>query len=199
LFSVVFKNLNNLMAEFKLFEPILLSNEGFYSFVPGDSGGETWEGISRNNYPKWPGWAIIDSYKTNGVFASRQAANALLKPVSALQTLVDTFYKCSEWDTMNADEINNQSIANFLVDWEVNSGEGAPIKHTQIILGIIPQVVNMGPKTLAGINANSTQEFFNQLQAARHQFYLDVVAAHPSDQQFLSNWLSRTSSFKFLA
>lgn len=185
------------MAIFKLFEPLLLVQEGFYSFVPADSGGETWEGVSRNNYPKWAGWPIVDSYKTNGAFANRQTANTLLKADAALQALVDKFYECSEWDTMNADQIANQSIANFLVDWEVNCGEGAPIRHTQMILGISPVVINMGPKTLAGINGNSTSDFFQKLQGARHQYYLDVVKANPIDQKFLANWLDRTASFKF--
>lgn len=194
------------MANFKLFEPLLLQQEGGWCNKAADSGGETWEGISRKNYPKWPGWPLVDQIKAAISFPAsgwtREQVKDLdhaLRQSDALDALVDNFYKCSEWDVLRGDEIENQSIANFLVDWEVNAGEGAPIKHTQEILGISPVVINMGPKTLAGINANSTLEFFGKLQAARKQYYLDVVAAHPEDRQFLGDWLERNASFKFIA
>lgn len=192
------------MADFKLFEPLLLAQEGGWCNKPGDKGGETWEGIAYNFYPKWAGWPIVFGIKASLNFPptgwSNQEVNylnAALRADDALDALVDKFYECSEWDTINADQIQNQSIANFLVDWEVNCGEGAPIKHTQMILGISPIVINMGPKTLAGINGNSNQTFFGQLQAARVQYYHDVVANNPADEQFLSNWLERTASFQF--
>lgn len=187
------------MADIKLYEPILLRQEGYYANTPGDTGGETWEGIARNKFPAWKGWPVIDLYRPAGGFVSETQANALLKSVAQLQDLVDAFYKVSEWDTMNADQIQNQSVANFLVDWEVNCGEGAPIKHTQIILDITPQVINMGPRTLGGINANSTQAFFDQLQAARKQYYLDIIQVHPEYEKFQKTWLIRTASFQFIA
>jgi lysozyme family protein len=192
------------MADIKIFMPILLTQEGGWCNKPGDKGGETWEGVAYNYYPKWAGWPLVFQIKMQLGFPATgwtnqqvHDLNAALRINDALDALVDKFYECSEWDTMNADFINNQSIANFLVDWEVNCGEGAPIKHTQIILGISPVVINMGPKTLAGINRNSNQDFFDKIQAARVQYYHDVVTANPSDQQFLSNWLKRTASFKF--
>lgn len=180
------------MASIKLFEPYIIRNEGYYSNTPGDTGGETWEGISRNNFPKWAGWPIIDSHKNHPDFPS------VLKNLSNLQVLVDNFYQFSEWDVMKADQINNQSIANFLVDWEINAGSAAAIEHSQEILGISPIVNNMGPRTLAGINANSNQDFFNKIQFARRKFYLDIVNAHPSDRKFLNGWLVRTTSFNFV-
>jgi lysozyme family protein len=178
------------MADFKTFEPILLQQEGFYSNKAKDSGGETWEGISRNNYPKWAGWAIVDSYKTNAAFPH------ILRTDPQLQNLVDAFYKCDEWDTMLGDQIANQSIANFLVDWEVNAGEGAPVRHAQEILGITADG-QMGPHTLAAINGADGESLFYKLQGARKQFYLDVVAKNPQDKVFLDDWLQRNASFKF--
>jgi lysozyme family protein len=35
-----------------------LRNEGYYVNDKDDSGGETYRGISRVNFPKWAGWAI---------------------------------------------------------------------------------------------------------------------------------------------
>ena len=37
--------------------------EGGYANNPDDSGGETVQGISRNNFPKWRGWMIVDLEK----------------------------------------------------------------------------------------------------------------------------------------
>lgn len=195
------------MANFKLFEPILLSQEGLYANVVGDSGGETWEGISRNNYPAWRGWPIVDQVKASLQLVAPLTAeqvdqlNAALKRNPGLQTLVDVFYKCDEWNTILGDQIENQSVANFLADWEVNAGETAPIQHTQRLLRLNPDG-DMGPLTLAALNKTVSimgAEFFTQLQQARIDFYMDIVKAHPTKQKFLNTWVRRTNSFKFTA
>jgi len=186
------------MADFKLFWPILSRNEGYYANDPADSGGETWRGISRYNFPAWSGWAIIDSYKTGGKFASAKAANVALKPVVALEEKVIAFYKSSQWDTIRADEIQNQSIANFLADWGVNAGMSVPAKHVQRLLGLTVDG-KIGPATLAAINGTSGADLFRKLQADREQFYHDVVAAHPDNKKFLKTWLERNASFKYIA
>ena len=178
------------MANFQIFWPILLNDEGFYANKPGDTGGETWEGISRNNYPNWVGWSIVDSHKGRPDFPH------CLRADTTLQALVITFYENHFWEEMQGDAINNQSIANMIGDWGVNAGLSVPVKHTQIILGV--DVVGvLGPKTLAAINGANQQDFFNKLKAARIQFYHDVVAAHTNDSQFLGDWLQRTNSITF--
>jgi lysozyme family protein len=194
------------MASVTLFMPILLSNEGGWAHTPGDNGGETWEGIAYNYYPKWPGWAIVFQLKQasgfpaeNWTTAQVSALNELLRGNAELKALVSQFYKVSEWDLLKGDEIVNQSIANFLVDWEINCGEGSPLYAVQDLAGISPHVLNMGPRTLGWLNANSNVDTFVKLQAARSQHYRNIAAANPADKKFLGTWLSRTSSFKFAA
>lgn len=191
------------MADFKLFEPLLLAQEGGWCNKPGDSGGETWEGIAYNFYPKWAGWPLLFQIKTSLGFPATgwtpeqiHALNAALRADDALDALVDKFYECEEWDVLMGDQITNQSIANFMGDWGVNAGISVPVKHAQEILGVTDDG-KMGPATLAALNAADGPTFFAAAQAARKQFYLDVVAAHPVDKQFLGNWLERTASFKF--
>ncbi len=178
------------MADFKLFWPILLKQEGYYSNAKNDSGRETWEGISRNNYPSWTGWSIIDSYKGKPNFPS------ILKLDIVLQSKVIAFYKTSQWDIIEGDLITNQSIANFIADWGVNSGMSVPVKHVQKTLGLNDDG-KVGAHTITAINAADGQSLFNQLKQQRIDFYHAVVAAHPEDKEFLSNWLERTNSFTY--
>jgi lysozyme family protein len=190
------------MANFLLFFPTLEENEGFYANVPGDSGGETWIGISRNNYGSWSGFAIIDSYKINGVFPGNTYkdrvayANKVLKSDAKLMALVVDFYENTEWHTIDGDQIESDSVADFLGDWCVNAGFSTPIKHLQQIVGVTADG-KFGPGTLAAVNGYDAQSVFNALKAARIAFYHAVVAAHPTDEQFLEQWLERTNSFQF--
>jgi len=185
------------MADYNLFLPILMENEGYYvsaeraEFIH-DSGGETWRGISRNNFPHWMGWSIIDSYKDKSNFPKSLRAD------TDLQDLVNAFYKPTFWDVIQGDNINNQSIANFMADWGVNAGPSVPIKHAQEILGLA-QDGKFGPKTLAAINLVNGLDFFRKLQASRKQFYLDIVTAHPEKGGNLYNWLDRNASFQYIA
>lgn len=178
------------MASFDKFWPILLKQEGYYANAVNDSGGETWIGISRNNYPAWSGWPIIDSYKGKPNFVPN------LKLDIVLQSKVISFYKTSQWDTILGDQITNQSIANFMADWGVNSGMSTPVKHAQKVLNLDVDG-KVGPHTLAAINSADGVSFFVTMKQERIDFYHAVVAAHPQDQEFLSNWLERTNSFTY--
>lgn len=178
------------MANFDKFWPILLKQEGYYANNPNDKGGETWEGIARNFYPSWSGWSIVDSYKGKPNFIAN------LKIDIILQSKVVQFYKSSQWDTLRADDIHNQSIANFLVDWGVNGGLTTPVKHAQKILNIVVDG-KMGPQTIVAINVADGAQFFASLHQDRIDFYHAVVEAKPKNAEFLSGWLQRTNSFTY--
>jgi lysozyme family protein len=180
------------MADFKLYWPLLVQNEGYYANVAGDSGGETYMGVSRVNYPNWQGWEIVDSYKGNPNFPH------ILRSDNTLTADVQVFYITTFWDVLQGDKINNQSIANFIADWGINAGLTIPVKHTQEILNVNNDG-KVGPVTLAAINNADGQSLFTSLQTARIAFYNAVVAAHPSDSQFLADWVSRTNSFSYQA
>ena len=40
-----------------------MEHEGGYVDDRDDRGGETYRGISRNNFPDWKGWKKIDGFK----------------------------------------------------------------------------------------------------------------------------------------
>ena len=116
------------MAKFEIAYKKTAGNEGGWNHVKGDRGGETYKGIARNFFPKWPGWPIVDRNKPlkhNQIIKSQE-----------LDKLVHDFYKIRFWDVVNGDEIENQSIANTLYDFGVNAGHGTSIKNLQKIFGL---------------------------------------------------------------
>lgn len=172
------------MSDFKEAIKIMLSHEGGYANVTGDAGGETYQGISRNNWPNWRGWVIIDKNKP-------LKYNQVLKD-KHLNDLVEVFYYEHFWKPIQGDRINDQRIANFLFDWYVNSGYHA-IKALQRLVNAVPDGV-LGPKTIAAINA-AGEGLFERYKASRLQFYKDIVNQRPDQTKFLAGWTRRVNSF----
>jgi lysozyme family protein len=103
------------MANFNLYFPKLAKAEGGYSNDIHDRGGETYFGISRKNFPTWSGWKIIDQEKTKKSIKAGTKFPNLEAPIKA-------FYKKTFWDSLQSDQIVNQSVAEILVDWKINGG-----------------------------------------------------------------------------
>jgi lysozyme family protein len=202
------------MAKFELFYPILEQNEGGYADKEGDSGGETWKGISRNNYPNWSGWYFIDQIKALPECPKKEDysddkdgrnkfylylckfMNTHLRSIPELETKVFNFYKSSQWDPLKCDYIKNQTIAEYLADWGINAGLSVPAKHVQKILKLNPDG-KVGPATLAAINGSDQLSLFTSLKTDRINFYISLAESKPILKQFLDTWLERADSFKF--
>lgn len=102
------------MADFLQAYKITRGHEGGY-VVDGYS--ETYAGITRKGYPKWQGWQLIDGWKKiHGTPAPGTVFN-----IEGLDLLVLAFYKKFFWERMLGDAIKNQTIANFIFDFSVNS------------------------------------------------------------------------------
>lgn len=107
----------------------------------------------------------------------------------------DYIFKKGFWDRIKADEINNQSIAELLVDWCYTSGVWG-IKFTQRVLGVKDDGI-VGKNTLAAINNYPNQEeLFNKLWQRRKKHFEDL-AKTPSRKKFLVGWLRRLNDYKF--
>jgi lysozyme family protein len=121
---------------------------------------------------------------------------------TALQNLVETFYKVKFWDYLKLDQINNQKIANELFDTSVNMGQGIAALFLQRTLNVsnrngkdyaeLQIDGNIGPITINTLNNHPRQEqvlkLLNTLQGAR---YIGICEANPSQEIFLTSWLSR--------
>ena len=179
------------MADFSKYFPKLIASEGGYVNDPNDSGGETYEGISRANFPSWQGWEIIDTWKDHDNFPE-----CLANDVN-LNGLVKAFYKDTFWNRWLADQIMNQSLAELVVDWEVNSGtEG--IKLVQVALHVTADGL-VGPATIAAINNSRQDILFQDIWAAHEKFYKYLVAKNPKDQEYLKGWENRLAKQIFIA
>lgn len=99
------------------------------------------------------------------------------------------------WDRWKADEINNQSVANILVDWVWASGVHG-IKRPQRLLGVTADGI-VGKNTLKAVNEYDSEELFAGIVFDREQFIDEIVRARPRNAKFKQGWLNRIRDFKY--
>lgn len=166
------------MAKAKILRPFILSWEGGYANVSGDSGGPTMKGVTIGTFRK--------------VFGQNKTVEDL-KNITDDQWL--TIFKQYYWDKWKADEINSQSIANLLVDWVWGSGVHG-IKNTQKILGVkIDGIV--GKQTLGAINNYPNEhELFDRLWKEREDYFNRI--AKGEKKKFLNGWMNRLRGIQYM-
>ena len=164
------------MAYFNLALPIIQKNEGGYANVAGDTGGQTYVGISRNNFPDWSGWAIIDAMNPP------PEHNQI---IPELTPLLGDFYKPNFWDKIQGDNIASQPIASYFMDWFVTSGAWAT-KHVQKILNIAQDGI-FGTNSVSALN--NAGDILSQIHDARVAYYTAIAAN--GNEKFLTGWLNR--------
>lgn len=158
--------------------------EGGYSNNPSDSGGETYRGISRRNWPDWSGWSTVDKLHTLGNFP------ASLDEDPYLQGQVVDFYHSNFWQY---DGVQDQSVANKIFDLAVNVGQHHAVSIVQGAVGT-PQDGVYGPATEAAINSTSNGSLLPRIRASAELYHERIVQTHPEDAQFLKGWLRRDAS-----
>lgn len=173
------------MANVDLLIPHILKWEGGSKFTndPLDRGGATKYGITLNTL-------ISNNYDIN------HDGKVNVDDVKALQ--LEDFKKILKkqyWDRWQADNINNQSIANLLVDWLWGSGVNG-IKIPQRLLGV-PADGIVGQKTINALNSANQKDIYNKVWQARKEFYLKIVKNNPSQSKWLRGWLNRLNDLKF--
>jgi lysozyme family protein len=166
------------MADFKKYAPKLLQLEGGYTNHPDDLGGPTNLGITYNTYKAYCG-------------QEKTLKDLQNMSYETWQNIMKDLY----WDKCLADDIENQSVAELLVDWCVNSGM-VGLRKVQEIAGAKPDGI-AGPKTLAAINGAKAEELFDRIMQARKQFYVNIVKRNPKQKVFMNGWMNRLLMFKY--
>lgn len=152
--------------------------EGGYANHPNDKGGPTNMGIT------------IATYRS--VFGQTKTMADLKKLTDAQWHIV---YKKLFWDKWQADKIEDQSIANLLVDWVWGSGPKS-IKLAQGVLGVKQDGV-VGPKTLAAVNGQDASTLFAKLWRRRKTHFEGIVKADKSQAVFLTGWMNRLNGIQY--
>ena len=165
------------MANYKILKPIVLKWENGWANDPADRGGCTMRGVTIATFRKYYGKS---------------------KTCSDLRKLTDAqwdhIFVHGYWDKWKATTINNQSIANLLVDWYWTSGVYG-IKYPQRVLGVKDDGV-VGPKTISAINSYPNQkELFQKLWDRRKKHFESIGKG--TNAKFLNGWLNRLASFKY--
>lgn len=118
------------MADFSTAFNRTEKNEGkdIWTKVDGDSGGETWSGISRKANSSWSGWKILDQIK------NKKNGQKISTP--ELEDYKQSLYRTNYWNPIWGDKINNQKVANDLYDTGVNMGPSTSIKLSERQFGM---------------------------------------------------------------
>ena len=163
--------MNIMESSFESAIPIILKHEGGYCWVEGDAGGETNFGISKRSYPS------VDIKNLTSADAS-------------------VIYKRDWWDRYGYGRIGAQVIATKTLDMAVNMGAEPAHKIVQQAVNAIgaPPIDcdgDLGPQTLAAVNAAATATLLPAIQGLQANHYRNIVLARPQDAKFLDNWLHR--------
>jgi lysozyme family protein len=167
------------MADFTpAYEAVILSEGGYrLTNIPGDRGGQTYAGISRTMNPSWPGWDYIDRGET--------------PPTQ----MVRSFYRAGWWLPIRGDDIADQRVAASVFNFAVNtSAYGEPklaVKLAQLVVGVTPDG-DLGPKTLAALNAFNPELFLARFALAKVARYAAICNKDRSQSRFLLGWLNRS-------
>lgn len=106
-------------------------NEGGYTCLKGDSGGETYRGIARNFHPRWTGWNVIDRMK------AEQHVTQLPRntDIPELQNAVYQFYFDNFYKPMRIDDYKDVVMAGLVYHRGVGMG-------TSVIGKLVTRAVN---------------------------------------------------------
>jgi lysozyme family protein len=187
------------MAYFLIAHKLTMGAEGGYANNPSDHGGETYKGIARAFWGKWPGWQIVDAYKAKrlaqppyGTAAYALWVKLLNRDLAndpTLQQSVLNFYQENFWVANHLNEVIDQDVANWLYNHMVNGGaRGA--QWIQAAAGVAPDG-SIGPKTIAAINAANPAELLDKAMDNAVAYRLAKVRQEPDQRQFLRSWLAR--------
>ena len=173
------------MADVRKLAPFILKWEGGFVNDPDDLGGATNMGVTISTWKSCgdgkdaEGDIDVDDLH---LLTREDVVNRVLKP--------------HYWDRWKADLIQDQSVANILVDWVWASGAHG-IKIPQRLLGVTMDGI-VGPKTIAAVNAKNPRELFDMIKIARFDFIEDICRKRPANNKFKRGWMNRINDISYV-
>jgi hypothetical protein len=173
------------MADIVLYVPYLDKWEDGYVHDPDDPGGLTYMGITLKT------WLKVGFDKNNDGIID---VNDLLQLTH--EERIYKVFKPYYWDLWQADCIENQSIANLLADWLINSGTRT-ISIVQQLLDVKKDGI-VGKQTLAAINNHPEPEALHeQIKTARIYYIDSICMRRPVLNKFKRGWKNRIADFMY--
>lgn len=167
------------MADSSKLVPFILSWEtDKYTNNKKDKGGPTKYGITLAT------WRRVGYDKNGDGVLNEEDVKLLTK---------DDFhrvFKQNYWNACKADKIQDQSVANMLVDFAYNSGVKRAATYLQLTLGITADGI-IGNKTLFAINKSNGKRLFERFKKTREDYLKSIAKGEQKD--FLDGWLRRLS------
>lgn len=189
------------MADFDKAFPKIASFEGYYvsqewERAHGDQhSGETYMGVDRIANPTWTGWAIIDKYKAQH---GTPAWNFRFPQELGLEDLVKQYAKTQYWDVIHGDDIQNQDVAEMVLENKWGGYTGIKGIQTALNSVIAPDSVRVdggiGSDTLAKINSAPPDKFLNAMYNDRLNWIQTV--GQRINAGATTGWTNRLNSFK---
>lgn len=170
------------MADINLYAPKILPFAGKFVNDPSDHGGATNMDVTLTTFTYY---RRIKGLPTPTVDE--------LKAISHTEWL--DILKTLFWDAWHADDINNQSVAESLVEWFWGSGHWGIIMP-QRLLGL-KEDGNVGPVTLTAVNKQNPAMFHEQLRNTKIHYITGIVNRDASQKRFYNGWLRRINAFTF--
>lgn len=167
------------MADIFKLKPHILRWEGGFVNDTLDRGGATNKGVTIGTFRFYFG-----SNKTVGD----------LKNISDSEWLF--VLKTGFWNPWKADLIENQSIANILVDFAWASGTKTAIMKIQRLFSLVPDGI-VGTKTLSVLNGPNRKEIFEKIKEERLRFVDAICRKNITQLRFLRGWQNRINYYKF--
>ena len=114
-------------------------------------------------------------------------------------TAIAEFYQAQFWTPMLLGGVENQDIANRVLDAAVNMGPKTAVKMLQSAFNLLPLgglAVDgaIGPNTLAAVNGASSDALLAAFRQVRADRYRVIVANNPFNEPYLNGWLKRAEA-----
>lgn len=177
------------MADYNEAYRLVAKNEGGYSNTAGDTGGETFAGLTRRDWPNWPGWKKIDTFKGQSKFIS------IVNSSKDLLDSVKQLFKDNYWNPIKGDLISDQQLANQAFDAAINMGVSRAQRWLQASSGVAVDLI-IGSGTISAINASKQPEMYNKFLELRKAKYIEIINNDPSQAKFRNSWFSRLTPYK---
>lgn len=152
--------------------------------VPDDSGGATMVGITIATYR--------DYCRRKGKRKPTIYDLSCLGYAEWLDILKTMF-----WDQWQADLIDNQSVAEMLVDWVWTSGSYGITIPQKLLEVKVDGIV--GTETLHAVSACDSAKLFRRIKEKRIDYIESICRNNPKNLKFRNGWLRRIAAVDYIS